>query len=663
MFDANDSIAVKDMISAASPVIKSLVDTFITPKLVALQNKFSNTNSDNYIPTEENFREYFHRTYKKLSIVNTIVFNNSQRFLKDIYLPLTIRCESQNQLCLIDAYPYDLINDYGYVLITDTAGMGKSTMMKRLFLDIIDQNLGVPLFIELRRLNKGKVILDEIKEQLNSIDKNFNSDLLNDLLKSGDFIILLDGYDEISLADRDIVTKDIQEFISKTSNNSFIITSRPENALASFGNFQEFRINPLSNDEAFELLRKINNNGEISELLINKIQEEHELSSIEEFLTNPLLVSLLYTAFEHRQTIPFKKYLFYRQVYDANFESHDLTKGESYIHDKYSKLEIDDFHRILRHIGFSCFKLQKIEFTKDEILKLITQSRAFAAGLNFKESDFLNDIIKTVPIFTQDGNYYRWAHKSLQEYFAAQYIYLDSKDNQNEILLKIYKSKNIEKFLNVLDLYYDIDYKTFRNTIELELLREYKYYIDTSYQDYSGYNKNEVISRLEVVFLNKPFLFKAEKVNDNTHFDIDLFTEMRENIRKEIDSTNYAYKSITVSPLPVSDIYCLPYQKKNNVILNLFNNKKNPIVKYKIRKYKSLKFNYNFKAQYDYVEVNDNMLNPLNSIENFNNTTLYVEHTKDIFITINHYEALESLKNITDSIEYELQHNFLLGDI
>src|SRR5690606_8741179 len=130
---------------------------------------------------------------------------------------------------------------------------------------------------------------------------------------------------------------------------------------------------------------------------------------------------------------------------------------------------------------YSCFKLQKIEFAKDELLKLITESKLFCVGLQFKESSFLEDIIRTVPIFTQDGNYYRWAHKSLQEYFAAQFIFLDSKDHQSDILLKMYNHPNIDKFVNILDLYYDMDYKTFRNVIEFSILEEYEKFAEKQY--------------------------------------------------------------------------------------------------------------------------------------------------------------------------------------
>jgi hypothetical protein len=207
-------------------------------------------------------------------------------------------------------------------------------------------------------------------------------------------------------------------------------------------------------------------------LLIKKLQEKG-MKNIEEFLTNPLLVSLLFIAFEYKKTIPFKKYLFYRQVYDASFDMHDLTKGESFIHDKKSKLEIDEFHRVMRYVGFFGFKNQKLEYVKDEILALISRSKLFYTGLDFTESDLLEDLLVSVPLFIKDGNYYRWAHKSLQEYFAAQFICLDL-ENKNSFLRSMYVHEDLDKLINVLDLFYDMDYKSFRNIILFELLKEFE---------------------------------------------------------------------------------------------------------------------------------------------------------------------------------------------
>lgn len=460
--------------------------------------------------------------------------------------------------------------------------------------------------------------------------------------------------------------KDLHEFITKASNNRYFITSRPEKALTSFGNFQEFKIEPLSRKEAFELLRKYDTKGQISSLLIKKLQEEG-LSNIKEFLTNPLLVSLLYTAFEHKQAIPFKKYLFYRQVYDANFESHDLTKGDSYTHDKYSKLEIDDFHRVLRHLGFNCFKLQRIEFTKDELLKLITESKNFCAGLSFNNSDFLQDIIKTVPLFTQDGNYFRWSHKSLQEYFAAQFIYLDSKDKQNTILRKLYNHHNIEKFINIIDLYYDMDYKTFRNVIEFELLCEFEDYNRIAYKgNYQRISEDLIAERVELTFLMDCFIFKVLKINKTDHLDAKKLKHMLDIYIKDNNLDGDNFNGIIIAVNRNSNIYGIHYQNNKNSLLHLLANKKNKIVRLiNSNEQYTIDINIESELENEYIlhKVTDMDTDILNSEENFSKTNKIIEYTRLSDVVIDRSNAFNKLEEIRKSMNLEKEDDYLLDGI
>lgn len=664
MIDTNDTIALKDIVTITSPVIKSLVDTFVTPKLESLRNKLSQSSEIEKIPTDEDFTEYYHRTFKKLIVVNTLVFNNSQKLLNDIFIPLTISSNSNYKKSYeIDLFPQEILDEYSNVLITDTAGMGKSTLMKKIFLEAINNVNGIPIFIELRRLTKNKKLIEEIQEQLNSANKNFDENLLMELISEGGFIIILDGYDEIALSDRDAVTADIQLFISKNTKNYFFVTSRPEKALTSFGNFQEFKIDPLTKKKAFELLRKYDNQGTTSSLLIKKLQEQ-DMKNIEEFLINPLLVSLLFTAFEHKQAIPFKKYLFYRQVYDANFENHDLTKGESYIHDKNCKLEIDDFHRVMRHLGFNCFKLQRIEFTKDELLKLLNEAREFCAGLIFKESDFLLDILKTVPLFTQDGNYYRWSHKSLQEYFAAQFIYLDSKEKQDVILSALYNHSNLEKFINVLDLYYDMDYKTFRNVIEKEFLIDYEDYIKNEYNEEFSVSEEIVINRKEITFLSRSFLFLACQYSSKIQFDKNKLNLM-------IDEGVKKYKLNELNGRVLNSknqyVHCIHSQNPKYSLISLLSSKKNPIirtrVKLKRKEIDPILIEITTNEEYKLLEINDSLDNIINNFENFEKINKLIKGTRLYDFSIDNNVALHKLKIIRESIESEKDSDFLIGGI
>ena len=249
---------------AAAPLVTTLVDKLVAPKIEQFSKWCKDTNNEYLIPKAEHFQEYLERSYTKYSIVNTLIFHNSQRLLKDIYVAQTLvkkhSSEDEEETVKIDELPVSLIKKYKKILITDTAGMGKSTIMKRIFIDLIDKGLdvvGIPIYIELNKLNKENTILNEIQKALSSLSKQFQNDLLLKFIQTGGFIFFLDGFDEISISDRNEVTNDIQEFISKAgTNNYFILTSRPEGSLSSFGDFQSFTIKPLSKDESFDLLKK-----------------------------------------------------------------------------------------------------------------------------------------------------------------------------------------------------------------------------------------------------------------------------------------------------------------------------------------------------------------------------------------------------------------------
>ena len=516
---------------AAEKLAQELVEKLVIPKIEGFTNWCRGKYNEYFIPTAEHFQEYIKRSYKKYSIINTLVFHNSQRKLKDIYVAQTLvkehRSDGKEETTKIDEIPVELINKYKKILITDTAGMGKSTMMKRMFIDLTDRgmrSLGIPIYIELNRLKKGHSILMEIHEELRSLSKEFDKDLYLKLIQTGGFIFFLDGYDEISIADRNEVTDDIQDFISKAgTNNYYIMTSRPESGLlSSFGDFQSFNIQPLTKDEAYELLKKydLSKNKELSEKLVELLKSGH-YNSIGEFLENPLLVSLLFTAYDFNRSIPFEKHRFYRVVFEAYFEKHDNTKPLK-SRDKLSKLNYDGFDRILRYVGYDCLIKTGVKFNKDTILNSIRNAKKFCGytgDKDFFENDFLKDLTSSVPLFCKDGNEYKWVHKSLLEYFAARFIFCDAKENQNKILSAIYNSKNIEKYLNMLDLYYDLDPKGFSINITLPFCESVIRFHDDNMIN-SDIRKELIDERLSCLLITKMALVVSSD-DELTESDVD----------------------------------------------------------------------------------------------------------------------------------------------
>ena len=469
--------------SVAKPFVEPFVKKFVTSKLQDFAKWCKEKGKEIATPKSEYFKAYLERMYDKCNTVKTLAFANSQLKLKDVYIPLTLKKDGwwgDITDSVIYGVPKKMIKKYKKILITDTAGMGKTTVMKRIFIAMIDdveENIGIPIYIELNKLHEGHLIVDEIKEGFKELFETNDNELLLDLIRLGGFVFFLDGYDEIA-SDIDLVTNDIQDFISKSGrNNYFFLTSRPDARLNSFGDFQSFSIEPLKRNKAFELLKKydLDENKERSNKLIATLNSE-EYDSIEEYLGNPLLVSLLYTAYFYGKKIPLKKSQFYRQVYYALFEAHKLAQGVK-PHNKHSLSDIDDFNSVLRYIGYECLLGIGVRFDEDTILASIDRAKAFYGNLEFGKSAFLKDLYTTVPLFVKEGTEYSWAHKSLMEYFAAQFIYSDAKENQDKILTAIYNSADESKYGNMLDIYYEIDYKGFSKNITLSLCEEYvKFY-------------------------------------------------------------------------------------------------------------------------------------------------------------------------------------------
>jgi hypothetical protein len=526
----------------ATPLIETIVSTFIKPKIEKLAGWFKSENLKNQVSDSNLFsskyEEYLERTFKRCKNINILVFPNQQIDIDNIYQPLTVNCNKNKVKIKVDKFYTDLIKPYHKVLISDTAGMGKSTLLKFLTLKIIEQNIGVPLLIDLRNLRENNLIIDEIYQQLNPIDSVIEKDLILKFIETGNFIFLFDGFDEIQQKNSEVIIRDIRTFIDKAHNNWFFLTSRPEPALTSFGDFQQFNIQPLNKEESENLINlydKVSNFG-IAKNLIKDI--EPRFKEISSFLTNPFLVSLLYKAYTYTKDIPASKITFYDEIYSALFKSHDLSK-DGWRRPKQSKLEIQQFRIVLRQLAFDTLKINMVSYSKQELLDLILKAKVKCIGINFDESHYLTDLLTTVPIFVEEGHQIKWAHKSFQDFFAAEYLSFDNKKEEKLNQIYVLKKSN---YLNLLDLFYELDYKTFRRTIIRNLLVDFKYFDTTAYSDYDDYEPRIIDERKAFMAFN-PVVYLYNDRNKVKSEDVNMGGSEALLKARDIEEAKYGRKA------------------------------------------------------------------------------------------------------------------------
>lgn len=494
-------------LSVGTGVVSKLVDALIGPQISRLADWAKDQDTERKVLEHrilDRFSDYLLRTYERAAFLNTLVLPNTRLDIHDVYVPLTFtRDRDSSVVHVADKYDPVFFEEHSRFLISDTAGMGKSTVSRWLCLSLIEQGLAVPVYIELRKLRHDHSIIDEVFAQIDPLGDTFDRDLALRLIELGDFVFFLDGYDEIAYDLQESATASIRDFCSKASNNIFIITSRPEASLAAFGEFQRYTIAPLDQSEAFSLIRKYDTVAEygVADRLIDELTS-NDRGGVKDFLTNPFLVSLLYKTYSYNKNIPVKKITFYDEVYQALFKAHDLTK-DAFKRQKQCGLDIYDFRLILRRLAFDTARLGSVEYSQAELLDYVAQAKQRTAGLTFNAADFVNDLVLTVPLFAREGNSYKWAHRSIQDYFAAEFIAYSA--NKVDILEWIYSS-GASRFMNVLDLYYELDYATFRRVLIRRLLTDFVAYTEQSYSLVVCASPEDIRERQRLTFGTSVFI-------------------------------------------------------------------------------------------------------------------------------------------------------------
>lgn len=531
MSDKNEIL--QEGLEFASPLISQWVIPKVKELLNSSTNKFilkgKEVSHDYY---KNRFETYLSERYTKFFVLETLVFPSLPVIFDDIYYPLTVNCyDGNNEVEIrVDNYNDDFIPKYKRVLIQDDAGMGKSTILRKLFLSCIRENKGIPILIELRKLDRDNTVFNEISNQLSSLSKPIEKEFLINLVERGDFIFFFDGLDEISFESRSYVLADILGFIEKAGNNLFVISSRPENIVGSFTEFLKFSINELEIEEAFQLFKNYDlySHKKIAEDLTN-ILNTRQLESVNEFLKNPFLTSLVYKTFSYKGDIPKQKEQFYRKVYDALYEEHDLSKEGYYLRDKYSGLGIDDFERVLRCIGYKTMRQEKVELSKNQLLEIINGAKKYCIGLNFTASDFLKDLTNTVPLFKLEGlNNYKWIHKSYRDYFAARFILYNTSERTNETINNLFKNEELN--VNTIDFIASMEPKIMKYNILNQILESYI----KDYKSFIDKNDLDIIDDKNCYFFSFLNFYKVSLCLINLH--IGDKSKKRNNFRSVLES-------------------------------------------------------------------------------------------------------------------------------
>ncbi|PKA99597.1 NACHT domain-containing protein [Flavobacteriaceae bacterium MAR_2009_75] len=408
--------------------------------VIALLNTFRESFKDIRKEIREGFDKfydtglsnYLNKSYSENISTKTFLHPEGIQFY-DTFYPMKLT--DSRGLLMYDCSAKEIFRHSPRSTIIGTAGSGKSLIAKHIFLQTVKQKLGIPILITLRDLNHSNIsfedfLYDEIfnnrlYEENRTSSGKFSSkkkeNAFEKAINEGVFVFILDGYDEIYSNRLPLITKEIRNYVQKNRFNKFIITSRPGTSLESLNGFKNLFVKDLEYIDIDSFIKKqLPKKLSVAEEMTAEINSP-ENNSYRFLLKNPLLLAMFITTYSIHPEMPKKKSQFYWNVFDTYYTKHDSSKEPGFKHERLTFLQKEDFIQFLDWFSFHSYCEGVYSFSGSFIEKLAPKIFE-VLDLNISIEDLVRDLEVGIGIFVRDGQEYIFPHRSIQEYFSADFL-------------------------------------------------------------------------------------------------------------------------------------------------------------------------------------------------------------------------------------------------
>lgn len=438
-----------------------------------------------HLDSSEGFINYLTKHVSVVNRVRTIHSNEADVFLNDIYYPLTV-CDMGSD--------FDFSNDFtvmrsgfkiddGFISfdekltnIIGIAGQGKSTILRKSFMQSIIHDDKLPIFIELRNAENNGII-NSIMKILRSVGIDASTEIVKEILGANKISLFLDGFDEVSSENR---TKVLDEIMEINSNYDVKITtsSRPETEICHISNIKNLKVKKLNKDDVIGIIKKLKSNkpeeiNNDADNIIKKIESEDKLSQV---MVSPILVTLLYVCYPYMDITPNNHIEFYTDLFNTLYLRHDKLKG--YTREKKSILGNTLAYDSFCAFSFICLQKNHISMRYKEMIdnaRLALKNIKIQNPEEHPPENLCDDFIDVTCLIQKDGyQRYSFLHKSICEFHAASFIKemgMDTKPRFYEnILNRIYN--NNQEMLNTVIFLKNLDHHDFAKNLTIPLLEK-----------------------------------------------------------------------------------------------------------------------------------------------------------------------------------------------
>lgn len=364
------------------------------------------------------YRPFLYRTYVRVKSIRTFLRPTESVDLLSHYVPVDLRTES-SELAVTDLI--DRLSLGGRYVISALAGSGKSVLMRYIALSFFHSPKGrIPLFFELRALNgdAATTILSAIHEFYRGNSSIEFGDFERSL-RNGYFVLILDGFDEVSPSNRNQVEKEIIKLAHDFEKLPIVISGRHDERFNSWESFSHFYLKPMTLGQTRELIRRSNYDQNVKDIFLERLTEDF-YETHQSFLENPLLAIMMMITFEGYAEIPDSLHEFYRIAFDTLLRRHDAMKGQ-FLRQSHSACSTEQFKQIFSSFSVLTYSKSAFAFDRDRAVTFL-RAAITQQGFDHDSELVLCDLIESICLLQQEGFEVSFVHRSFQEYFCAVFI-------------------------------------------------------------------------------------------------------------------------------------------------------------------------------------------------------------------------------------------------
>ncbi|WP_421657347.1 HEAT repeat domain-containing protein [Leptothermofonsia sp. ETS-13] len=305
-----------------------------------------------------------------------------------------------------------------HVVLIGKPGSGKSTSLERLLWEeaekaLHDSDARIPVLVKLRRCTG--TIEGLIQDFLVGHQVTLEIAQIEELLRQGRFLVLLDGLNELPKTFETEVANFRDRYRLTTP---MIVSTRDLGGGGTLGIEKTLNMLPLKEPQIREFVQGYL--GEEGDRLFQQLQGDR----LRKFAETPLLLWMLCRVFAHNGKVPDNLGLAFREfarLYDQNIQSDTPVDSR------------DQWHKLLRHLAFvmmqgkSSIDLQ-LSIPREEAEDCLTTYLQQTDRSNSREcaEHWLKDLLKyhlIQPVIQPNfEEHLEFCHQLIQEYYAAEYI-------------------------------------------------------------------------------------------------------------------------------------------------------------------------------------------------------------------------------------------------